>query len=75
MCTPALPKPIPANVAARAMSARAPSSSPSRTALRNEPASSPIAFSDHMSEMGFAPQYGTRCSGRLCSALVYQRAV
>ena len=57
------------------MSARAWPSSPWRTARRNEPASSTMAFSDHMSEMGLAPQYGTRCSGRLCSVLVYQRAV
>ncbi len=56
MCTPALPKPIPAKVAAIAMSIRAASSSPSRTARRNEVASSDIAFSDHMSATGLEPQ-------------------
>jgi hypothetical protein len=51
------------------------SSSPCRTAVRNEPASSDSAFSDHMSEIGFEPQYGTRCCGALRSLVVYQRAV
>ncbi len=67
MCTPALPNPMPANVAAMAMSARAWASSPRRTAVRNDVASSRMARSDHMSETGFEPQYGTRCSGRFRS--------
>ena len=56
MCTPALPNPSPANVAAIAISSRAGWSSPSRTARRNAPESSDIAFSDHMSAIGLAPQ-------------------
>ena len=45
-----------AKVEAIAMSARACSSSPCRTAFRNEPASSDSAFSAHMSEIGLEPQ-------------------
>ena len=56
MCTPALPKPMPAKVAAMAMSERAWTSSPCRTARRNDPASRLSAFSDHMSEIGLDPQ-------------------
>jgi hypothetical protein len=56
MCTPALPKPIPANVAASAMSVRASRLSPSCTAERKEAPSSRIAFSDHMSAIGLDPQ-------------------
>jgi hypothetical protein len=67
MCTPALPNPRPAKVAAMAMSERACRLPPSRTAVVNARASSPRAFSDHMSETGFEPQYGTRSSGRLRS--------
>ena len=56
MCTPALPKPSPAKVAAIAICSRAAVSSPSLTAVRNAPASRLIAFSDHMSAIGLAPQ-------------------
>jgi len=56
MWTPALPNPMPANVAAMAMDARASLFWPSRTASRNEPASRPSAFSDHMSAIGLDPQ-------------------
>jgi hypothetical protein len=66
---------MPAKVAARAMSVRAWSSSPCCTARRNEPDSSDSARSDHRSEIGFEPQYGTRWAAALCSLLVYQRAV
>ena len=41
MCTPALPKPSPAKVAARAISPRASRSSPSRTALPERPGQQP----------------------------------
>ena len=58
---------MPATVAANAMSPRASRSLPSRTARRKAVASRVIAFSDHRSEIGFAPQYGTRCSGALRS--------
>jgi hypothetical protein len=54
MCTPALPKPMPADVAAMAMFIRASTSSPSRTAVRKDRASSCSAFSDRMSATGFA---------------------
>jgi hypothetical protein len=63
MCTPALPNPMPAKVAAIAMSPRAFASSPCRTARRKEPASRLRDFSAHMSEIGLDPQYGTRLSG------------
>ena len=43
-------------VAAMAIRPRASRSSPSRTASRNETASSRMAFSDHMSEIGLDPQ-------------------
>ena len=56
MCTPALPKPSPAKVAAIAICSRASVSAPSLTARRKAPASSDIAFSDHMSAIGLAPQ-------------------
>ena len=75
MCTPALPKPIPAKVAAIAMSIRASTSSPSRTAVRKDCASSDRAFSDHMSATGLAPQYGTRWSALLRAKEVYGLAV
>ena len=75
MCTPALPKPSPAKVAASAISWRASASSPWCTARRKAVASRDIAFSDHMSEIGLAPQYGTRCSGCFLSYDVNGRAV
>jgi hypothetical protein len=57
MCTPELPKPIPANVAAIIMSERASTSSPPRcTALRNDFAMSAIDFSHQRSDTGFEPQ-------------------
>ena len=56
MCTPAFPNPMPAKVAASAICSRAGASEPSRTAVRNDEASSRSAFSDHMSAIGFAPQ-------------------
>ena len=59
MCTPALPKPIPAK-ASTAASPRDPapgaSTRPSITDVRNEVASRLIAFSAHMSPIGLAPQ-------------------
>jgi len=56
MCTPAFPKPIPANVAAIAVSIHASRFSPSFNAVRNDRESSSRAFSDHMSATGLAPQ-------------------
>ena len=56
MCTPALPNPSPAKVAASAICSRTSMSPPSLTAERNDPASSDSAFSDHMSAIGLAPQ-------------------
>ncbi len=55
MCTPALPNPMPANVAASIMSVRASRSPPFNTALRNDLASRCSAFSVQVSEIGFAP--------------------
>src|SRR4051794_684834 len=76
VCTPELPKPMPAKVAAIAMSMRASTSSPPRwTAVRNERASSVIDFSHQRSETGFDPQYVTRSSGFLRSNELYHRAV
>jgi hypothetical protein len=56
MCTPALPKPSPAKVAAVATSVRASRSSPWLTARRKDPAMSASARSDQTSEIGFDPQ-------------------
>ena len=56
MCTPALPNPMPANVAASIMLLRASRFAPSRTAVRNEAAISASAFSLHRSETGLDPQ-------------------
>ncbi len=56
MCTPELPKPIPAKVAAIIMLLRASRLSPSWTAVRNEVAISCSARSHHRSETGFDPQ-------------------
>ena len=57
MCTPAFPNPIPANVAAIAMSVAGllvvPVAAP-RAGTRWR--AGPMALSDHMSEIGFAPQ-------------------
>src|SRR4051812_32749486 len=76
MCTPELPKPMPANVAAIIMFDRASmSSAPLCTAVRKDCASSDIAFSHHRSDTGFEPQYVTRSSGFLRSKVVYHRAV
>ncbi|WP_067827389.1 hypothetical protein [Actinomadura kijaniata] len=47
------------------MSARARRSPSSRTAARNDRATSARDRSAHMSEIGFAPRYGTRRSGGL----------
>src|SRR3978361_2137331 len=58
MCTPALPKPSPAKVAAMAICRRACSSEPSRTAVRKLSASRLIAFSAHMSATGVAQSEG-----------------
>ena len=64
MCTPALPKPIPAKDAASTMSVRAARSLPVSTARRNERDSSGSAFSMKASETGLFPTYTARCSGR-----------
>ena len=58
MCTPELPKPIPANVAAIIMSDRASTSSAPRcTASRNDRRDAAlIDFSHHRSDTGFEPQ-------------------
>ena len=74
MCTPALPKPIPAKVAAIIIFVRA-SMPPSCTAVRNDSAISCNDRSAHRSDTGFAPQYVTRSSGCLRSKSAYQRAV
>ena len=70
MCTPELPKPIPAKVAAIIMFERASRLSPSCTAVRNDCAMRPIAFSHHRSDTGLEPQYVTRSSGFLRSNVV-----
>ena len=56
MCTPALPKPIPASVAASIISVRASRSEPSATARRRYVPPASIAFRHQMSETGFAPR-------------------
>ena len=53
--TPALPKPIPAMVAASIISARASVSAPSATARRRKRPPLSIAFELHMSAIGFEP--------------------
>src|SRR5918999_2276301 len=76
MCTPELPKPMPANVAAVIMFDRASTSSAPRcTAARKDCASRPSDFSHHRSDTGLEPQYVTRSSGFFRSKVVYQRAV
>ena len=56
MCTPELPNPMPAKVAASIMLLRASRFDPSCTAVRNEAATSARAFSLHRSEIGLDPQ-------------------
>ena len=75
MCTPALPKPSPANVAAIAIASRALTSEPSRTAAGSAHESSCNDLSANMSARGLEPQYGTRSSGRLRANDVYGLAV
>jgi hypothetical protein len=55
MCTPALPKPTPAIVAASAMLLRASTSEPSATARRRFAPMSSIAFTHRRSASGCAP--------------------
>src|SRR3954447_2369071 len=74
-CTPALPKPRPAYVAASIIALRAGTSVPSRTAVRNEPATSASARSHHRSDTGLLPQYATRDSGALRGTESKDRAV
>ena len=54
-CTPALPKPIPANVAASSICSRAWSSDRSRTARTRLAATISIARAAHTSLIGLAP--------------------
>ena len=56
MCTPELPNPMPANVAASIMLLRACTSEPLPNAVRKDWASSVSAFSHHRSETGLEPQ-------------------